>query len=115
MNTEGHHLILDIWLKKNLDFKLLKNKMADSLMKSGQLILGFNEWEFYPRGESCLFLIALSHASLHTYPEHKYITVDVYSCDDNTEWVEKFKKSFLNNLPIKKHNIKTLIRGQWQE
>lgn len=111
MNTLGKHLILDIWMNKNLPFKKLKNLMAISLMKSGQLILGFEDWEFYPRGESGIFLIATSHSSFHTYPEHKYITVDVYSCDKN--FSEKvFLKHFLKGLDIKKMNKQLLIRGK---
>lgn len=110
MNTKGKHLILDIWMNKNLPFKQLKNLLATSLMKSNQLILGFSEWEFYPRGESGIFLIAMSHASVHTYPENKYITVDVYTCDLNFS-DETFLKIFLKGLDIKKMNKRIIDRG----
>ena len=110
MNTKGKHLILDIWMNKNIPFKKLKNLLATSLMKTGQLILGFEQWEFYPRGESGIFLIAMSHASVHTYPEKKYITVDVYTCDDKFDEKE-FKKIFINGLDVKKINEKVIERG----
>ena len=110
MNTEGHHLILDIWMKENLPFRQLKNLLATALMKSGQLILGFEEWEFYPRGESGIFLIAMSHASIHTYPEHKYITVDVYSCDENFSET-KFEELFVSGLNVDHVQRKLLSRG----
>lgn len=110
MNTAGKHLILDIWMNKNVSFKKLKNLLATSLMKSNQLILGFTGWEFYPRGESGIFLIAKSHASFHTYPEKKYITVDVYTCDLNFS-EDIFLKIFLKGLDIKKINKKIIERG----
>jgi len=102
--------MMDIWLKKNLDFRELKNILANCLMEAKQLVLGFEDWEFYPRGESGIFLIATSHASVHTYPEHKYITVDVYSCDPDF-CAKDFEDSFLSKLPVKKSKASILTRG----
>lgn len=107
---EGYHLILDIWLKENIEFRKLKNIIAELLMKHKQLILGFEDWEFYPRGESGVFLIAASHCSVHTYPEFKYITVDVYSCDVNFN-PELFLEDFLSEISYNHCNSKVLKRG----
>ena len=110
MDTKGNHLTLDIWMKDNVEFRKLKNILANTLMKHKQLILGFQEWEFYPRGESGIFLIATSHCSVHTYPENKYITVDVYSCDPSFNPIE-FETDLLNLLPWEHYKQKIVVRG----
>ena len=84
--------------------------MVEVGFNNNQLILGFNEWEFYPQGNSALFLIATSHASVHTYPEHKYITIDVYTCDKNFN-AEKYMNDLLSKLQVKKCKHKILDRG----
>lgn len=98
-SPEGSHLILDIWLGSNIEFRKLKNMLAETLMAHKQLILGFEDWEFYPRGESGVFLIATSHCSVHTYPEFKYLTIDVYSCDKNFD-ADKFKRDLLKRIEL---------------
>ena len=110
MNTKGKHLMADIWLNENIEWKELKNHVSQCLTLYNQTILVFNEWEFFPQGESGVFLLATSHCSVHTYPEHKYITLDVYSCDENFE-ASYFLKDFMKSLKIDKMNIQILDRG----
>ena len=81
MNTKGTHLIADIWLNNNAPFTALKNIMVECLSRFGQITVGYNQWDFYPQGNSAIFLLTTSHATIHTYPEENYITIDVYSCD----------------------------------
>ena len=110
MNTEGRHLIVDIWLKRNIEWRKLKNIISDCLSIYNQKILGFTEWEFDPQGESGVFLLGASHCGIHTYPEHKYITLDVYSCDIYFN-AKEFLKSFCENLKINKMNVNIIERG----
>lgn len=35
---------------------------------------------FSPHGLSGVFILSESHFSIHTWPEHKYIAVDLFSC-----------------------------------
>jgi len=111
MNTEGKHILLDIWLKKNIPWRKLKNILASVLIKYKLLILGFQEWEYYPQGNSGVFLIGTSHASVHVYNEHKYITVDIYSCNPSLD-DKNIIKDFLGRLPVKFVDTKILSRGR---
>src|ERR1044072_1357111 len=52
---------------------------------------------FVPHGITCLFLVSSSHFALHSWPEHKFVTVDLFICDDRApidECVEQLKKVF---------------------
>ncbi len=40
--------------------------------------------EFSPYGVSGVVIIAESHISVHTWPEHKYAAVDIFTCGDTT-------------------------------
>jgi S-adenosylmethionine decarboxylase len=39
---------------------------------------------FQPYGVSALAILSESHISLHTYPEYRYLSVDIYTCGVNT-------------------------------
>jgi len=38
------------------------------------------EHVFQPQGYTFLFLLSESHLSVHTFPEKKYISFDLYTC-----------------------------------
>lgn len=50
-----------------------------------------NDW-----GVSGFVLIAESHISIHTFPEHSYINIDVFSCRnfDHTKVTDDMKEQF---------------------
>jgi S-adenosylmethionine decarboxylase len=47
-------------------------------------------------GVSGFVLIAESHISIHTFPEHRYVWVDIFSCKafDATKAIEDMKREF---------------------
>ncbi len=52
---------------------------------------------FVPHGITCLFLVSSSHFALHSWPEHKFVTVDLFICGDGVpinECIEQLKKIF---------------------
>ena len=38
---------------------------------------------FAPHGISCVLVLAESHLSLHTWPEHNYVAIDLFTCDQS--------------------------------
>ncbi len=60
-------------------------------------------------GISGFVLIAESHISIHTFPDKRYLSVDIFSCKpfDTAKAVETLKSLF----GIQKAEIKTLDRG----
>lgn len=45
-------------------------------------IIGSHFHTFSPYGVSGVVIIAESHLTIHTWPEHQYAAVDVFSCGD---------------------------------
>jgi S-adenosylmethionine/arginine decarboxylase-like enzyme len=111
LKTEGIHIILDIWLTKNIPWRKLKNVFAKLLTDSGQMILSFQEWEYHPYGNSGVFLIAASHASIHTYPEHKYVSFDIYSCKTDFNYTQLIKRLY-GMITIESTNVTFVNRGR---
>jgi S-adenosylmethionine decarboxylase len=60
-------------------------------------------------GISGFVLIAESHISVHTFPDHGYVWVDIFSCKgfDATQAVERIKERFL----LDKWQVHVLPRG----
>jgi len=74
----GKHIIIDMWnYDQSKDLKAVMRKAAE---KAKMKIIGGDVQQFQPHGESLVMLIAESHISIHTWPEHSYAAVDVFSC-----------------------------------
>ena len=43
-------------------------------------VLGSVKHQFQPHGASVVVLVAESHLSIHTWPEHGYAAVDIFTC-----------------------------------
>jgi S-adenosylmethionine decarboxylase proenzyme len=48
----------------------------------GATVIGAHFHTFSPHGVSGVVVIAESHLTIHTWPEHGYAAVDIFSCGD---------------------------------
>ena len=69
--------------------------------------------EFNPQGITGVLVIEESHLSVHTWPEHKYVAVDIFSCGNKinhkkiTEFLkEKFKCNNVSSISINRGEFK---------
>ena len=46
----------------------------------GATVLNVSTHRFAPQGLSCIAQISASHIALHTWPENRFASVDVFSC-----------------------------------
>jgi S-adenosylmethionine decarboxylase len=60
------------------------------LKDSGFSVLNFIDHQFEPEGYTCLWLLAESHAAIHSFPEESKIYVEVSSC--NSHYLGKFRE-----------------------
>jgi S-adenosylmethionine decarboxylase len=87
MDTLGKHLIAEL---DGCDAGMLTNvvKLRDSMlgaaMAAGATILADEFFQFKNGGVSGFVLLAESHISIHTWPEHQYAAVDIYTCGVHT-------------------------------
>lgn len=112
MDTRSKQIVLDIWGvddEQIRDHKFLEMTIRKAAHKSRSTVVGFVDKEFQPEGYSAVVLLAESHISVHTFPEERYMSVDVYTCGNTDPW--EAAKYILNTIKHEKHQIQTLVRG----
>ena len=55
--------------------------MCEAALACGATIVQKNFHHFSPYGVSGVVVIAESHVTVHTWPEHGYAAVDIFSCN----------------------------------
>ena len=97
-NYAGTHLILDLYGAQNLDsFTVVTKALLDATKAIGATVLDINTHYFEPQGGvTGVVLLAESHMSIHTWPEHKYAAVDIFVCGmlDPTKAIEVLEQAF---------------------
>lgn len=68
-----------------------------------------NPKSFDKGGISAVVIIAESHISIHTFPSHKYMSIDIFSCKDFD--VEKTIDFTVRTFEVKKLEKKLIHRG----
>jgi S-adenosylmethionine decarboxylase proenzyme len=95
IHISGKHMIIDLKEIKNdvliHDLDKIKTLLDTICNKYDFSILNKSEHVFEPHGLTILYLLSESHLSVHTFPERKYIAIDLYTCrdyKDNTVYEE---------------------------
>ena len=70
------------------DMALVKRALLDAADEAGATIVGEVFHKFSPVGVTGIVCIAESHISIHTWPEHAYAAVDIFTCGENFKPVE---------------------------
>ena len=79
------------------DLKAIEKHMLESCRIANATIVTHTFHEFSPYGVSGAVIIAESHVAIHTWPEHNYAAVDIFTCGDTiSPWVihDYLKKEF---------------------
>ncbi len=96
------------------DVEQLRTVMEDAAKQSGATILDSSYYVFPPDGLTMVILLSESHASIHTYPEHKSCFVDLFTCGDKCS-NEKFDECLRSYLKPTSVHEKILIRHEVSE
>jgi S-adenosylmethionine decarboxylase len=97
----GKHVIIDA-KECNEEYLDNKRKIKKIIKECAQIynlhIMGFKFHKFKPIGLSGFAILAESHIAIHTWPEYKFVSVDVFTCGNNmnTEKVAKYIVKKLN-------------------
>ncbi|HEX5863757.1 MAG TPA: adenosylmethionine decarboxylase [Casimicrobiaceae bacterium] len=81
---------------------------------SGMTIVGDRFFQFEPQGVTGTVLLAESHLAIHTWPEHGFVTIDVYVCNyttDNTAKAELLFRSMQAALMPQHTKYQAIHRG----
>jgi S-adenosylmethionine decarboxylase len=79
----GRHLIASYFecdLEALANHRALMDCMVEAVKATGATLLHSVQHEFYPQGYAMIMLLSESHASIHTYPEHRSCFVDIFTC-----------------------------------
>jgi len=89
----GKHLICDFQDIPSFDMDL--KAICKELCEMHHFeVLADVDHVFQPQGYTLLFLLSESHLSVHTFPEKKYISFDLFTCreyPDNTVYVSIYE------------------------
>ncbi len=81
----GIHIIADFYgvdKEKITYVEQMKPIFEETVRYAGLTKISSDYYQFRPKGCSGVVLIAESHLSFHTWPEHELITLDIYTCGD---------------------------------
>jgi S-adenosylmethionine decarboxylase proenzyme len=89
------------------DIPALSEAMLKAVKDCGASVLGFSEYVFPGDGFTMVILLSESHASIHTYPEHKACFVDLFTCGDNCshELFQEKLSTYLKPTSVEKEII----------
>ena len=113
MDALGRHLLLelrecDVALLDNLAY--LENALVSAAIESGATVIDKSFHQFAPQGVSGVVLIAESHLSLHTWPEHAYAAVDIFTCGTTVK-IEVAADALIRQLGSKDPSLLEVKRG----
>jgi len=92
----GTHYLIDLFdcnAEKLNDESFIEASLLAAAELAGTQILHFYFHQFEPMGITGSVVIAESHINIHTWPEHGYAAVDVFTCGESS--FPKVAKNYL--------------------
>ncbi len=78
MDINGQHLLLDLLLGNEIDEGQIEQLLC--LVRAQFTVVWEHRQKFEPIGETIVFILSESHFTIHTYPEHQFLSLDLYIC-----------------------------------
>ena len=113
MDALGRHLLLELRecdVAVLDDLAYLENALVSAARESGATVIDKSFHQFAPQGVSGVVLIAESHLSLHTWPEHAYAAVDIFTCGTTVK-IEVAADALIRRLGSKDPSVLEVKRG----
>lgn len=88
MDTMGRHVIAELWgctAEKLNDLHGIERIMVNAALEAGAEVREVAFHKFAPQGISGVVIISESHLTIHSFPEHGYASIDVYTCGDRID------------------------------
>ncbi|MDQ6621036.1 MAG: adenosylmethionine decarboxylase [Pseudomonadota bacterium] len=92
----------------------LRSACLKAAQAAGLTIVGDCFHQFEPQGVTGTVLLAESHLAVHTWPEHGFVSVDVYVCNlhsDNSAKAERLFRALQDVLKPETTRFHTIRRG----
>ena len=93
------------------DLQNVESTLIDTARRIGATIIGYAFHQFSPQGVTGVVIIAESHICIHTWPEHNYAAVDIFTCGD-TSRLDEATRHIAEAFRSQDLSVVTLQRGQ---
>ncbi|MFZ5440739.1 MAG: adenosylmethionine decarboxylase [Myxococcota bacterium] len=90
----------------------LEQALLEAAAAARCTVLGSVRHQFQPHGASVVVLLAESHLSIHTWPEHNYAAADILTCGQTLP--EEGVKSLISQLKPERSEVRRYERGVLQ-
>ena len=113
MDALGTHLLIELRECDNSlldDIHHIKEAMVGAANEAGASIVGESFHKFSPRGVTGIVAIAESHLCIHTWPEHGYAAVDIFTCGSAFK-PRKAAELIIERLQCRRPEITEIKRG----
>ncbi len=113
MNSLGTHFLVEFYEgdPECLDNALLiETEMVKAAEMINATVISSHAHNFEPYGVSAVVIIAESHLTMHTWPEHRYAAVDLFICTEKKDPAIAFNH-LQSILKAKKISVTEIKRG----
>jgi S-adenosylmethionine decarboxylase proenzyme len=90
--------------------RAVKQCLCDAVLSGGGTIVKAVFHNFSPYGVSGVVVIAESHVTIHTWPEHGYAAVDIFSCSEKLDQAA-IRRQLKRDLQAQRVVSKSFRRG----
>jgi S-adenosylmethionine decarboxylase proenzyme len=110
----GHHFVGEMRFNNQeilLNNEKIHNTFLNSLFSTGIIVHDVFKYKFHPYGYTAIAILKSSHAAIHTWPEHGYIGIDIFVCDEYSKGL-KVMKILKEKFQPEKSDFYYLERGK---
>lgn len=116
MDTFSRHFLIEFWgCETGLDDpEMVREAITQAVAKIDATLIDLKVHQYSPRGVTGLAMLAESHFSVHTWPEHDYLAADIFTCGRLTE-PQRAVPILEKYFRPQQVESKTVLRGQRPE
>jgi len=117
VSPQGIHIVLDLYRCKS---RILNNPqeiekvLREAVKKAKANLIDLKVHKFSPYGVSGIAVISESHISIHTWPEVKYASIDIYTCGTKT-LPDSACKFLIKKFKSQRPSIIKILRGYYEK
>jgi S-adenosylmethionine decarboxylase len=93
------------------DTEALRPLVLEAIRASGGTVVTEIFHNFSPHGVSGVVVIAESHVAIHTWPEHGYAAVDIFSCSPKLDH-DRIGRLIAEAVASRRRSVRTVPRGE---
>lgn len=114
MKALGQHILIELYqcnVEKIDSQEFLEAKLCEAAEIAGATIVNSTFHRFSPYGVSGVVVIQESHFAVHSWPEHAYTAIDLFTCSDEMDYKAAYHY-LVEALESRKHEFKLIKRGE---